>query len=65
MRTVLPHVLFSVINIYKKKNANYCNKIVKTHTCIHAQTHMHLYIVEVYCYLITTSDGTNNSELFA
>ena len=25
---------------------------------------MHLYMVEVYCYLITTSDRTNNLELF-
>ena len=57
MGTGLLHILFSVLNI--QKNANYCNKIIKTHICIHKQTHMDLYVVELYCYLITTSDGEN------
>ena len=61
MGTVLLHILFGVLNI--QKNANYYNKIIKTQACIHKQTHMDLYIVELYCYLITTSDGANNLKL--
>ena len=56
------YYLVSVLNI--QKNANYCNKIIKTHAYIRAQTHIRLNIVKMYCYLITASDGTNDLELF-